>query len=161
MATKKEVDVDKIVVDRLVKVDKALDSMAVGSDQFAKGIEALTKLSDAHATLEEKRIDEADKVEKREEQKRINDNDIEHKAFEDAMNMKRYEMEKEFKTNQNRITFGQVVAQSVINGVALGLQTSLTHRAFRQEYLISNGDSLLPPKNVANELKGFNWFVRK
>ena len=106
-------------------------------------------------------IDEADKVEKREEQKRVNDNEIEHKAFEDAMNMKRYEMEKEFKTNQNRITFGQVVAQSVINGVALGLQTSLTHRAFRQEYLISNGDSLLPPKNVANELKGFNWFVRK
>ena len=44
MTAKKDVDVDKILVDRFVKVDKALDSMIVGSDQFAKGIEALTKI---------------------------------------------------------------------------------------------------------------------
>lgn len=157
----KEVDVKDLVTKRIVKVDKALDSMVVGSKEHVMAVGDLKKLTDAWATIEDKRISEEDNVAKREEQKRVNDNEIEQKKFEAVMSNKRYEMEKEYKTNQNRITFGQVIAQSVISGVALGLQGTLTHRALIQEYGVSGGDSLLPPKNVSNELKGLNWFVRK
>lgn len=157
----KEVDVKDLVTKRIVKIDKALDSMIVGSKEHVMAVGDLKKLADAWATIEDKRISEEDNVAKREEQKRLNDAEIEHKVFEDSMNVKRYEVEKEYKTNQNRITLGQVAAQSAISAVALGIQSTWMHRAFNQEYMISGGDSLLPPKSVSTELKAFKWFTGK
>lgn len=157
MATK-EVDVKELVTKRIVKVDKALDSMVVGSKEHVLAVGDLKKLADAWSTMEEKRISEEDNVAKREEQKRMNDNEIEQKKFEAVMSQKRYEADMVYKTNQNRITLGQVAMQALINSVGLGAQIGMTKMACTQEYGLTNGESFTPPRNVANELNGLSWF---
>ncbi len=156
-----DVNVKDLVTKRIVKLDKALDTMSAGSKEHVMAVGDYKKLVDAYAALEDKRISEEDNVAKREEQKRVNDNDIEHKAFEDAMNMKRYELEKEYKSNQTKLDFGHLLVESVFSGLAWGTKTVMARRACIQEYGLSGGDSLLPPRNVTNELKGFDSLLVK
>lgn len=152
MATK-QTDIKKLMEERIVSTNGELDKLKVGTDDFSKGARDLATIVRAFADLEKVRVQSEDDKERREEQKRMNDYEIEHKQAQIELDQVRAVNEREFRTNQTRITMGEVFMNAILGVGSQYLYNRAWHRSYQAEYQISDGASLQLPRSVDSSLK--------
>ena len=149
------VDVGKMLEARAKKVDKALDSMTPGSAGYSAGVSDLCALARELTEREKARTDAEDKEEKRREQQRMNDNEIEFKQTQLEIDAARAMNEKEFKTQQFKLDLKKLVVASAIDACANIGYFSMAGRAMNHEYNLTGGASMQPPTGLVRMLDNF------
>lgn len=160
MAAKK-LDAKELVEQRLRTVDGNVDGLVPGSEEHSRAINDELKLVQAIAELEKNRITEEDNTAKREEQKRMNDEELANKANQTAIDVERLEMERKWKWNQCKMDIFNIVSDRLIRGFALGGRMAYTGRIMRNEYALTGGESLIPPNNLARSLDKIDPYIGK
>ena len=151
MATKKD-DIKTTIEKRLIKIDGELDSLTAGSEEYSRSVKDISLLASASADLQKAEIQAEDNAAKREEQKRMNDKEIEFKETQLAIDSMRATNDKAYKTQQLKQDLLKIGLDSLMTGFAQIGYFGMTRRVMRHEYQISDGASLLPPNGVKRAL---------
>ena len=149
------VDVGAMIIARAKKVDEALDLMTPGSEGYSKCVDNLCSLAREVTELEKARTDAEDKEEKRREQQRMNDNEIEFKQTQLEIDAARAINEKEYKSQQFKLDVKKLVVASMIDGFARIGYFGMAHRAINHEYNLTGGASVMPPTGINRMLDNF------
>lgn len=151
MATK--TDIKKIVENRLISTDTDLEKLKAGSDEHSKAVKDISLLAGAYAEIEKVRIQQEDNEARREEQKRMNDAELEFKETQLAIDAARAENDKIVKTKQLKNDILKICMDGAINGLAWIGYSSVARRAYRAEYIMSDGASSQLPNNVRKPIE--------
>ena len=154
-------DVYDALIDRILSADDSVEGMTPGSKERVMEVTNIAKLVDAVQKLESVRIDEEDKIGKREEQKRMNDEELKFKAIQAQQEAERLDNEMYNRKKQRDLDILGICVNGVTNGLALFGQQYYTSRIMRHEYQISGGSSLIGPKDLMNAAGQFGKMVKK
>ena len=151
----KKVDVGKMMEDRFTSIDANLSTLQLGSEEHSRAMKDYTLL--AHELNERHKIDvqAEDNEAKRDEQKRVNDKELEFKETQLAIEVQKMTNEKEFKKKQNEINamgVGANVVEWMLSWFGYGM---LTTRVAKAEYAATDGASFIPPNNLQRALNDF------
>lgn len=149
------VDVGKMLEERAKKVDKALDSMTPGSTGYSTSVGDLCALARELTELKKAEADAADKEEKRVEQQRMNDNEIEFKQTQLEIEAARAMNEKERGNRQTKTDLMKIGVQSAVDTFCAIGYFGMSNRAMNHEYNLTGGASVQPPTGLVRMLDNF------
>ena len=149
-------DVEKLIVKRIKKIDDQIDDLPYGSEEHARMVDELLKMSQGYAQVKNSRITEEDNIAKREEQKRVNDQELKNKDYQMVMEADRLEAERQFKAQQLKLNLLNIAMNGILGFTGETGKFMYTHMAMKSEGYLSNGESFLPSRNVMSAIDRFD-----
>lgn len=146
-------DIKKIVENRLVSTDTDLEKLKAGSDEHSKAVKDISLLAGAYAEIEKVRIQQEDNEARREEQRRMNDEELDLKRKQLAVEVTKAENDKSNKERQLKNDILKICMDGAINGLAWIGYSSVARRAYKAEYMMSDGASSQLPNNVRKPIE--------
>ena len=148
MAKSKQQDVKSVIESRLLAIDGELDDKKTGSEDYSRSIKDISLLARAIADLKKEEIQDEDNKAKREEQKRMNDMELEFKQTQITIDYERMQNEKAYKSQQLKQDLFKIGVESLLSAIGHGAYISFTGRAMNHEYQMSDGANLIPPNGM-------------
>ena len=132
-----------MLYERAKSIDEEIDRTGEGSDEEKNCIDNLASIAGVLNANKQLEIDEEDKEAKREEQKRVNEFEMEIKKAQVVNESNRLEMDRESRKNQIKLDFARIGQESLANFARIMLWGRFTSVAMREEYGL-NGTHTLP-----------------
>jgi len=145
-------DIKNVVDNRLISIDRALADMTPGTEDFSRAVKDISLLASASAEIQKVAVQAEDNEAKREEQKRVNDEEIEIKKTQLLLDTKRANNEQDFKARQLKQDLMKIFVDSSLGAFAQIGYFGMTRRVMKTEYRLTEGSSVLPPNGVKRAL---------
>lgn len=147
-----ENDIKKVIESRLMSIDMELENMTPGAEDFSRAVKDISLLASASAEIQKVSVMAEDNEAKREEQKRMNEKELEIKREQLEIEATRATNDRNFKAQQLKQDIWRLAVDSALQGFAQIGYFGMTRRVMSNEYRISDGSSVLPPNGVQRAL---------
>ena len=145
-------DIKNVVDNRLITIDKALEDMTPGTEDFSRAVKDISLLASASAEIQKVAVQAEDNEAKREEQKRVNNEELQLKNQQLLLDAKRANNDIDFKSRQLKQDLVRILVDSSLGAFAQIGYFGMTRRVMRTEYHLTDGASVLPPNGVKRAL---------
>lgn len=150
--TKKEIQA--VMEERISNLDSALEGLKIGSEEYSRVIRDMSNLANSVSEMRKVTIQKEDNESKRDEQKRMNDYEMEYKENQLKIECARLDIERLHKERQNKLSIIDCIREGATSGLSWLGYALMANRSYKAEYLISDGASKQLPSNVNKTLLG-------
>lgn len=133
----------EMLYDQAVKLNDDIDSTKAGTDDRSNAVADLTAVAEKIISNRQTEIDEEDKRSKREEQERVNEEELTIKKAQLINETERLEMDRESRKSQIKNEFARIGIDGLATFARLMMWSRFTSVAMREEYNL-NGSRALP-----------------
>lgn len=144
----RKIDTEKLLKERFAKMDQHLDSLEPGSEEYGRLLHNLCEVQ-SELTQFKKAVDTAvDNEIKREEQRRMNDEELKYKERQLEHEETRIVYDYEIRKKQGRTNLFIDLGRLALAGIGEAAYEGRWKRAMDMEYNASDHTNVIPPSSI-------------